>query len=65
MIHSRINETKSYNLPKKAKHQPQTFLHRFFLYVKYGFVYSTSEDYAKTVATLLKKRSTVFGVAKA
>lgn len=53
------------NCPKKLNINLKHFLHRFFLYVKYGFVYSTSEDYAKTVATLLKKRSTVFGVAKA
>lgn len=51
--------------PKKLNINLKHFYIDFFLYVKYRFVYSTSEDYAKTVATLLKKRSTVFGVAKA
>lgn len=42
-----------HNLPEKAKHRPQRFYIHFS--VKYGLVYSTSEDYGKTVATLLKK----------
>lgn len=53
----------SHNLPEKAKHQPQHFYIDFS--VKYGLNYTTFEVYAKTVATLLKKLITVFGVAKA